>query len=286
MTIKLIIILFFISTSFLFSQEVNSDYYSLIRKGDSLYWAKDYKNSAINYSLAFKTLEWKGYADDRYKAACSWAMANITDSAFYHLNRLITKANFAEYDRVINDYNLKSLHTDKRWKEYLERIEQNILPEGCFRSGNKANSYFMYIAHGAGKAGQDVFTIKSKEDEIDGFGTLLQQSLPPEFLGKKIRMTCNMKSEHVANWAGIWLRVDQPDKDAPKQFDNMQDRPIKGTTDWQQYEIVLFVPKKATKIAFGAVITGTGQIWFDKIEFEIVDESVPNTGVSKDKKTK
>lgn len=281
MKTRLIIILLVISTKILFAQEDIYDYYHYMRKGDSLYWAKDYKNAAISYSLAFKTKDWKGYTDDRYKAACAWAMADISDSAFYHLNRLISNANFAAYNRVIKDHNLKSLHTDKRWQEYLERIEQNILPEGCLRAGSKPNSYFMYIAHGAGKEQQDVFTIKSKDEEIDGFGTLMQQSLPPEFLEKNIRMTGYMKSSHVAKWAGFWLRVDQPDKDAPKQFDNMHDRPIKGTTDWEKYEIVLYVPKNASNIAFGGLLTGTGQIWFDKIEFEIVDKSVPNTGNTK-----
>lgn len=265
------------STVSLLSQETKLDYYGYLRKADSLYWAKDYKNSAINYSLGFETKGWKAMPDDRYKAACSWAMANISDSAFYQLDRLILNANFKEYDRVAHDYNLKSLRTDKRWKEFLERIEQNILPEGCFRTGSKAQSYQMFISHGAGQEGRDVFTIKSKDKEIDGFGTLMQNSLPPEFLGKKIRMTGYMKSENVEDWAGFWLRVDQPDKDAPKSFDNMQKRPIKGTTDWKKYEIVLYVSPQATNIAFGGLLHGTGQIWFDKIEFEVVDKSVPTT---------
>lgn len=277
MKIRFTIFIFFLSTLFLFSQETVSDYYGFIRKADSLYWAKDYKNSAITYSLGFRTKEWKALQDDRYNAACSWAMANIPDSAFYHLDHLITNAHFAEYDRIVKDYNFNSLHTDKRWKEYLERIEQNILPVGCFRAGSKPLSYLMYISHGAGQDGRDVFTIKSKDKEIDGFGTLMQNSLPPEFLGKKIRMTAYMKSENVKDWAGFWLRIDQPDKDAPKSFDNMHDRSIKGTTDWKKYDIVLYVSPKATNISFGALLNGTGQIWFDKIEFEVVEKSVHTT---------
>ena len=37
------------------------------------------------------------------------------------------------------------------------------------------------------------------------------------------------------SWAGLWMRVDKG-KDMVA-FDNMQDRPIKGTTDWQRYYI-------------------------------------------------
>jgi hypothetical protein len=37
---------------------------------------------------------------------------------------------------------------------------------------------------------------------------------------------------------------------------------------------VLDVPSEASNIAFGALLVGTGQIWFDNLKFEIVD----NTG--------
>src|SRR5207248_6487255 len=39
--------------------------------GDSLLQVKKYKESAAVYCLAFKTLNWKGYLDDRYHAARS-----------------------------------------------------------------------------------------------------------------------------------------------------------------------------------------------------------------------
>jgi hypothetical protein len=252
-----------------------------MRKGDSLFWAKDYLNSAQNYSSAFKSLGWKAMPDDRYKAACSYAMANIPDSAFHHLERLIVNANFKEYDRVAKDQYLKPLHKDKRWLTCLEKIEQNILPEGCFRAGSKAQSYHMFIAHGAGREGQDVFTIKSKDKDIDGYGTLMQNSLPPEFLGEKIRLTGYMKSENVEGWAGFWLNVEQPDKKAPRAYDNMHNRPIKGTTAWKKYEIVLYVSPNATNISFGGLLHGTGQIWFEKIELEVVGRSVRTTAGEK-----
>ena len=88
-----------------------------------------------------------------------------------------------------------------------------------------------------------------------------------------------MKSQGVADWAGFWLRVDQEGSEQSLSFDNMHDRPIKGTTDWKKYEIVLDVPNNASNIAFGALLAGTGQIWFANINFEIVDNSVPTTAI-------
>jgi hypothetical protein len=122
-------------------------------------------------------------------------------------------------------------------------------------------------------------TIKSIDQEIEGFGSLKQNSKPGKYIGKRIRMTGYMKSQGVADWAGFWLRVDQEGSEQSLSFDNMHDRPIKGTTDWKKYEIVLDVPNNASNIAFGALLAGTGQIWFDNLNFEIVDNSVPTTAI-------
>ena len=152
------------------------------------------------------------------------------------------------------------------------------LPTGWFNAGSKPRSYEMGVDKGAGQDGKNAATIKSIDEKIDGFGTLMQQSKPGKYLGKRVRMTGLVKSENVASWAGLWLRVDQSGSQQPLSFDNMGDRPIKGTTGWTKYEIVLDVPGNASLIAFGALLDGTGQIWFDKISFEIVGDNVLTTG--------
>ena len=63
----------------------------------------------------------------------------------------------------------------------------------------------------------------------------------------------------------------------------MSDRPVTGTTDWKKYEIVLDVPVNASKLAYGAVLAGTGQIWFDNINFEMVDSTIATTGRKENK---
>jgi hypothetical protein len=35
------------------------------------------------------------------------------------------------------------------------------------------------------------------------------------------------------------------------------------------------VPQEATSISYGVLLSGTGQIWFKDVNFEIVDDSVP-----------
>lgn len=152
------------------------------------------------------------------------------------------------------------------------------LPNGWFAAGSKPKSYEMGTDKGAGQNGLNAATIKSIDKQITGFGTLMQQSMPGAYLGKRVRMTGYMKSSKVTSWAGLWLRVDQAGSTQSLSFDNMSDRPIKGTTEWTKCEIVLDVPSNASMLAYGALLSGTGQIWFDNIKFEIVDNTVPITG--------
>ena len=152
------------------------------------------------------------------------------------------------------------------------------MPNGWLKAGSKPKSYEMGLDQVEGKQGKQAATIKSIDKNIDGFGTLMQQSKPEKFLGKRIKMTGYLKSENVSDWAGLWLRVDQAGSQQSLSFDNMQDRAIKGTKDWTKYEIILDVPTNASMLAFGALLSGSGQIWFDNITFEIVDNSVKPTG--------
>jgi hypothetical protein len=154
------------------------------------------------------------------------------------------------------------------------------LPEGWFKAGSKPQYYDMGVDVGAGKDGKNAASIKALRKQIDGFGTLMQNFKPDKYLGKKIKMTAWMKSNEVASWAGFWLRVDQAGANKSLSFDNIHDRSIKGTTEWKKYEIVLSVPASATNIAFGALLDRTGQIWFDEINFEVLDNSVASTGKS------
>jgi hypothetical protein len=154
-------------------------------------------------------------------------------------------------------------------------------PAGWFKAGSQPNKYDMGIDVGSGRDGKNAATIKSKSKTIKGFGTLLQSCSAEKFLGQRVRMSAYMKSENVTNWAGLWLRVDQLEPRKELAFDNMQDRPVKGKTDWTKYEIVLDVPKNASNLVYGALIDGTGQIWFDDVNFEMVDSTVAVTGIHK-----
>lgn len=159
-------------------------------------------------------------------------------------------------------------------------------PLGWYKAGSSPKSYFMGIDENVGQNGSNAATIKSKDKKIKGFGTLMQNCLPDEYLGKRVRMSGYLKTENVSDWSGFWFRIDAKTSNRSLGFDNMHDgkidRSIKGTTDWTKYEIVLDVPLETSNLAYGALLVGTGQIWFDNITFEIVNESVPTTGEQKE----
>lgn len=159
--------------------------------------------------------------------------------------------------------------------------------EGWFKAGSAPGSYDMGIDKGAGPNGTNAASIKSIKKKIDGFGTLMQNSIPDKYKGKKVRMIGSIKSKDVDGWAGLWLRVDEGKDKAAKSYalDNMYERAVKGTTEWTKYELVLDVPEKATNISFGALLHGVGQIWFDDISFEVAENTVPSTSKPKNEPT-
>lgn len=151
------------------------------------------------------------------------------------------------------------------------------LPNGWHKAGSDPESYDMGIDKGAGQDGKNAATIKSIK-RTKGFGTLMQSCLAEKYVGKRLKMTGFVKTLDVKGWAGLWLRIDKKnDVSEVLGFDNMSNRPIKGTTDWKKYEIIMDVPTNAYNIAYGSLLVGQGQIWFSNINFEIVDNSVSLT---------
>lgn len=60
-----------------------------------------------------------------------------------------------------------------------------------------------------------------------------------------------------AGGAQMWMRVDGPNHEA-LAFDNMDSRPVTGTTGWKRYDIVLDVPQTSVDVAFGFFLAGSG----------------------------
>jgi hypothetical protein len=118
---------------------------------------------------------------------------------------------------------------------------------------------------------------------IEGFVGVMQSFAAADYLGKRVRFSALVKSAGVEGWSGLWMRID--DKNKPgAAFDNMQSRPIKGTTDWTPYSVVLDTSDASEGVFFGVLMAGKGQLWITDLRFEVVGTDVPTTGTSRSTK--
>lgn len=121
-TILFIIVLLIFNLSF---GQDRKKYSELINKAWNLYQIKEFLKSGQKYSEAFIVLGNEVMVDDRYNAACSWALANQTDSAFVQLYKIAKNGNYINLSHITIDNDLKLLHSDSRWNEVIEIIRAN-----------------------------------------------------------------------------------------------------------------------------------------------------------------
>ncbi len=110
--------------SSLFAQ-VNSEYQSLVKEAEQYYNAEAFQLSAQTYKSAFDIFDGKAFPNDRYNAACSYALSDQTDTSFYHLFRLADGSKYSNYNHIIIDVDLVNLHTDTRWDSLLNIVKAN-----------------------------------------------------------------------------------------------------------------------------------------------------------------
>ena len=121
---------------------------------------------------------------------------------------------------------------------------------------------------------QSAFAIAQKARpmlQAQNFGSALGTFPISVAAGKKLRFSGFIKTENVDGAAGLWWRVDGPDRKT-LAFNNMQQFRISGTTDWKEYSFELPVAPEAVNINFGMLLSGGGTAWFDDLKVELDGE--------------
>lgn len=152
------------------------------------------------------------------------------------------------------------------------------LQEKWFLAGSNSQAYQFTSDPITTHDGQPSQQLSRTMEEASGFGTVMQNRIPTEFLGKRVRMSAWVKAEVVKGWAGLWMRVDGKGNGAPLAADNMSERPIQGTLDWKRYEVVLDIAPEAQNLALGLLMDGKGRVWMNDLKLEVVDPQVSTTG--------
>ncbi len=143
-------------------------------------------------------------------------------------------------------------------------------------AGNAPADYEFAVDKATGTSGKQSASIVAKPGaRADGFGTLMQTIAADNYRGDRLRLSGYLRTE-AASRAQMWMRVDGPGGKV-LGFDNMDSRPVTGTTAWRRYDIVLDVPADSVDIAFGFFLISSGKVWGDDFKLERVDGSVPVT---------
>jgi len=151
------------------------------------------------------------------------------------------------------------------------------MPQGWFKTGSAPQSFDMGVVAESDSTGRQIAQIKSKGSEnISGFATFMQQFVADDYRGKAVRFSAKVRSRDVKNWAGLWMRVDDLNGKITA-FDNMQERGIKGTTDWTPFEIVLPVATDSKMISFGILLNGNGEVNMTDVSVEAISPMTPST---------
>jgi hypothetical protein len=112
-----------------------------------------------------------------------------------------------------------------------------------------------------------------------GFGTVMQSIDAERYRGLRVRFGAVIRGQEITTWAGIWLRIDMVN--GAKVIDNMQDRPLRETTDWTEAANVLDVGEDAASVHFGVLLGGAGAVDLARPRFEVVGTDVPITLISR-----
>jgi hypothetical protein len=102
------------------------------------------------------------------------------------------------------------------------------------------------------------------------FGSVMQRCSARNLVGKRVRIEAELRTLNLESWAGLWLRIDSSSEHL--FFDNMNDRPIRGTTPWTPYVLEADVPRGSEWLNYGVLLAKNGTLWADNFQVNVRGE--------------
>ena len=121
-----------------------------------------------------------------------------------------------------------------------------------------------------------ILRTRAFKSEPFGMGSLTHSESAETWRGRRVELKAELRTGGVDGWAGLWMRIDGKDGNAIA-FDNMQNRPLRGTGSFQWYSVVLDVPADAERVSFGVLLHGPGAVFIRELVFQEVDVDVSVT---------
>jgi hypothetical protein len=149
------------------------------------------------------------------------------------------------------------------------------IPKGWFVTGEAPEKYEIGLDPAIKYENHPCITIKAGPEPTE-FAALAQMVKADAYRGKRLHFSAAVRSEDLENRAALFMRIGG-DNGQMLAFDNMQKRPITGTTDWTHHAIVLDVAEEAENILFGILLAEKGQVWMADVILDTVKKDVPTT---------
>ncbi len=118
----------------------------------------------------------------------------------------------------------------------------------------------------------------SRNADTGGDSAFAIQMPPFQHQGKELTLTGWIKTREVTgDGASLWLAINAGSSELA--HDNMKDRQISGSQDWQQVQVSVQLTDAVDSYTFGVVLAGTGEAFFADLSIKL--DGVPITEVPK-----
>lgn len=147
-----------------------------------------------------------------------------------------------------------------------------------YKNGDKAYAYD-FITQNIEK--EEVLHLRSNQDSVRGFGTIMRNSASQPFRGRKVIFSAHVKTEDLRGWVGLWMRVADSRTGEIFAYENMVREAIRDTQGWKKYSIVLDVDPDSDMVSYGILLNNAGKIWMKNARLEVFTGKDTNLKVNK-----
>lgn len=147
---------------------------------------------------------------------------------------------------------------------------------GWVMTGSQMQNYDYQFDPQVKQNGLSSFSLKAKVSEAGGHGAFLQTIKADLYRGKLLRLSAMVKTEDVQPRATLMIYAHGPNSQL--KFAGNARGPMTGTQDWTLCEAMLKIPEEYSRLTFGMILSGTGQVWFNEVQFITIEQfSLPET---------
>ncbi len=157
--------------------------------------------------------------------------------------------------------------------------------KGWNLTGSKPEAYEIRCDDVFSDCAIPILRTKLFADEPLGMGSLSHSESAAKWRGQRVELVAELKAGRIAGWAGLWMRIDGPDGQT-LAFDNMQTRPLRGSSSFGWHSVVLNVPDNAQRISFGVMLHGPGAVFVRELHFRQATSDVQPTDLIADLRAK